>query len=124
MAVLGIDYGLRNIGVAVATGPLAQPLTTIRNSQGWISRVDKLVKDFRVTTIVIGVPDSGMLEEIRQAAAKLADMTKLPVVYEEETLTTHEARLSLRHRGQKARRKLEHAAAAALILQKYIDRHG
>ena len=64
-----------------------------------------------------------MRGSILGTTAALAALTGLPVHLQDERLTSHEAeaRLAERERDWRARKKKVDAAAAAIILQDYLD---
>lgn len=109
MNYLGLDYGLSHIGVAIATSPLAEPLTTIDTKHS-IQLIKDLIKKHSVDEIVIGDAPPDYLKDIG-----------IPVHIVDETLTSHDARESLFHTTQKRRQLNEHSVAAALILQSFLD---
>lgn len=140
--MVGVDVGTRRIGVAVsdATGTLARPLTSITVSgldRVAIDRVADVVKalsleDEGVSTLVVGLPRrlDGRPNDLTAAAAtfatRLAYACALPLAFQDERLSSLEAdeRLSAGRRGWRARKARLDAAAAAVILQDYLDRQG
>lgn len=138
MRIVGLDYGLKRIGVAVCddTATLARPLTTIRAGEAEaVARVAALIDEMRrdetpPAAIVVGLPlrlDGSaheMTGRVRAFGAALAARTGLTVEYEDERLSSLEAdeRLALRHRSWRRRKALLDAASAAVILQDYLDR--
>jgi putative Holliday junction resolvase len=143
MRVLAIDLGRRRIGLAISdpSRTLARPLKTLtveerETEQAVLERVLVEVtrlagEDDGVAEIVVGVParlDGAPTDETAHAAAfidALAARVAMPVVREDERLTSREAesRLALRERDWKKRKERLDAAAAAIILQDYLDRH-
>jgi putative holliday junction resolvase len=142
--VLGIDLGRRRIGLAISdvSGTLARPLDTLSIAHSAtleqaIDRVSAAVlalvaEEDGLAAIVVGLPrglDGSTSDETRRALAFIDGLrrrTSLPIVEGDERLTSREAesRLALRERNwQKRKRKLD-AAAAAIILQDYLDRRG
>ncbi len=121
MVIIGIDYGRKHVGVAIADGPLAEPLLTLANKRGWEQKIGKISAGRGAEKIVVGVPESGLVAEVRRFAKRVAEATGLPVKLVSETLSSHDARVGLRHKGVRVRGKMEHAAAATLILQRYMD---
>ena len=111
MNYLGLDYGDVQIGVALTTGSLAEPLTTINTAKA-IQLIKQLILDHKIDAIVIGDCPEIFLD-------KLSDLTLVHRV--DETLSSHDARQSLLHTTQKKRRTNEHTVAAAIILQNWID---
>ncbi|MEK7520170.1 MAG: Holliday junction resolvase RuvX [Patescibacteria group bacterium] len=117
MKFIGIDYGDKNIGIAVSDeeGKIAFPRTTIQNDGSAVEAIWKLCTDETIGTIVVGVPISfsGMPSEQEhktRAFGKLVEhmIASIPVAYENEIFTTKIGKTD--------------AGAAAVILQGYLDR--
>jgi putative Holliday junction resolvase len=145
MRALGIDVGRRRIGLSASdvSGTLARPLHTLELSPG--AGVDEAVgaivrfiatrfadPDEPLELIVVGYPrrlDGTPHEQTTHVEAFVAGLrarVAIPVELQDERLSSHEAeeRLSVRHRGWRERKKRLDAAAAAVILQDYLDRIG
>jgi len=138
MRLLGVDVGQRRIGLAIsdASGTLARPLTTLRVSgDDGVERVATEVarlarEEDGLATIVVGLParlDGSPTRESSRIGAFIRDLqarTPIPVVSEDERLTSREAesRLAVREKDWKKRKERLDAAAAAIILQDYLDR--
>lgn len=121
---LGIDYGRKHIGIAVADGPLARPLTSLEVGvkTDVIGEIARLVSANEVKQIVLGLPEGKLDAEIHAFGDKLAERTSLPVIYHPETLSTQEALAALRSSGASlAKRQHEHVYAACLILEDYLS---
>jgi putative Holliday junction resolvase len=129
MRILGIDYGRRKIGLAVSTDGMAEPYKVIRFKleEEAIKKVSssfaKVSEDKQVDLIVIGMSEGKIAEETKEFGKKLEKKLKVPVVFQDETLTTQEAQELARSAGvkRKKRQSLEDAYSATLILQSYID---
>jgi putative pre-16S rRNA nuclease len=137
--VLGIDIGTRRVGLAIsdASGTLARPLTTLRVT-GARDAVDRVVREIArlagedggLAQIVVGIPkrlDGAATDQTRRAEAFVAALgacTAVPIAREDERLTSREAesRLAERERDWRARKLKLDAAAAAIILQDFLDR--
>lgn len=133
MRVLGVDFGLRWIGIARSdpAGVLATPLrslrvASVREAPGAIAQA---AREEEAEVIVIGAPLGLEGEEARpelrrveRLATALRRGTGLPVHLVDESLSTREAEerlpVSKRARGDDA----QHAVAAAVILQRWLDR--
>ncbi len=141
MRVVGIDVGARRIGLAISdvTRTLARPLETIVLTAGTdaparvLARIAELAaEDDGVAEIVVGLPrrlDGGATDATAHVQAFVAALragTVLPVVTADERLTSVEAesRLAVRERDWKRRKAKLDAAAAAIVLQDYLDRSG
>lgn len=112
MNYLGIDYGDKHIGVALATGPLASPLATFPTSNATAS-LKKEIEKHQINKIVVGDCPEEFLTQIRTLGVE--------VIQTDETLSSHDARQALLHTTQTRRRELEHQASAAVILQTFLD---
>ncbi len=128
--VLAIDYGKSKIGLAIGDSKsrLAEPLLVIRfKSEGEaIEKIKQVVEEIqgkKVSRVVVGISEGDMAEETRLFVRQLRKKLRLPVIFQDETLTTQEARrLALRAGIKRKRRKgMEDAYAATLILQSYLD---
>jgi putative holliday junction resolvase len=137
--ILGVDFGRRRVGLAISdpSCTLARPLATLTLDDER-QAVNRLLKEVsRLATepdglggIVVGVPTrldgsaSGETPRIAQFVADLRAHANLPVFEEDERLTSREAesRLALRERDWRRRKARIDAAAAAIILQDYLDR--
>ena len=112
MNYLGLDYGAAHIGVALATGPLAEPLATL-NTNTCISELEILISQHNIKGIIIGNAASDFLNQLA--------IFNLPIHQTDETLSSQDAVKSLLHTTQSRRQQLEHSAAAAIILQSWLD---
>jgi putative Holliday junction resolvase len=133
--VLGVDWGTRRLGLAVSdpTGTLASP-------HGIVERGDDPDADRRAVVeaaravdagqIVVGLPRSLSGREgpsaraARAEAAALAALAgpDLPVeVHDERFSTVTAERLTRGTRGRRARRRPVDDAAAAVMLQSYLE---
>jgi len=126
MRILGIDYGLKKIGLALTDGQLAEPLGVIRirrENQDITRAIDLICQKEEVEEIVIGLPESGLVGKIKKFGSDLEKLTGLPVFYQDENLTTQDAIAKMIEAGKsrKARKEKEDAVSAALILQDWLN---
>jgi len=137
--VLGIDVGARRIGLAISdpSRTLARPLATLHIA-GASDAIDRVVEvlvrlqaeDDGLDTIVVGLPSrlDGTPTDATPAVVAFIDALKtrtmVPVTTEGERLTSHEAdeRLSATERDWRKRKRALDSAAAAIILQDFLDR--
>lgn len=122
MNLLGIDYGKSHLGLALATGPLAEPLGTVENNSMALDKIMLITRDNGVEKIVVGIPGGWLDEEIKKFSHDLEITCGVQVVTTDETMSTIDAQNSLKHKKIRSRSEKEHAAAAAIILQGYLDR--
>ena len=131
--VLGLDLGDVRIGAAISDPDrrVAVALGTIHVGQppGELLAVAEMVRANDVTTIVIGEPLSmdGSRGTRASHAAAFADAVRavvaVPVVLQDERLSTVEASRGLRDAGASAKRQraVIDASAAQVILQAWLD---
>lgn len=119
---LGIDYGRAHVGVSFSEGSLSSPLVSLTNTDSLIKEITKAVETHKITTIIIGLPEGPLAKEIETFARDVGVATGKEVHLHPETLSTHEAIAALRSVGAKRQKlKNEHAYAACLILDDYLD---
>jgi len=123
---LAIDFGLRHLGLAINYGSLAEPFGQIsyRKDETVFKKLAQICQEEGVEAIVVGISEGKMAQRTRGFARRLSETIKLPVEFEDETLTTQEAkqRLIESGKGRIRRRQRDHQAAAALILQSFLDK--
>ncbi len=136
--LLGFDFGLRRIGVAVGetvTGG-ARPLATLAAQQGrpdW-NHIDELIRDWSPLALVVGLPvtldgeDQPITVSARVFAGSLRERYHLPVHCSDERHSSQEASrrfAAQRASGQRRRRDAEglDAVAAAVILESWLNEH-
>lgn len=135
MRALGVDVGKVRVGVAVADelGLLAHPRAHLdgRDPRRAVEALAALARAEHVEVFVVGLPRSLNGEEgvsarrARRFAELLGARTGLPVELCDEWLSTREARARLRENGvgdREARERID-SAAAAVVLQSWLDAH-
>jgi putative Holliday junction resolvase len=135
--VLGLDLGARRIGLAVSdeAGQLAFPAGYLDRSglERDLASLVAVIRERGVKQIVVGLPrlldgrEGTGAVEARRFAAALADRTALPVVLEDERLTTALAERALAEappRRRRDRKELLDAMAATVLLRGYLARAG
>ena len=137
--MLGIDYGARRVGLALSdpSGTLASPWRLVQRPPSEAATLDMLVQeidrllseDDGLTAVVVGWPrrlDGSATHQtpvVEAFVRELKQRVPIPVVLQDERLTSHEAdaRLALRERDWRRRKAKLDAAAAAIVLQDYLD---
>ena len=126
MRYLGIDYGGKRIGLAISDeeGKMAFPhgLILNRGARPAIKEITSLVRKEKIAKIIIGLPvglsgqETAQTKSTRAFLKKLKHKIDLPVDGENEMLTTRMVEREGINKGHMDE------AAAALILQSYLDR--
>lgn len=131
--ILGVDPGTRRVGLAISdpSGMIAQPLETLaaEDEHQLVSALRRLIAQYEVDEIVVGLAKSlnGELGPAAQRGLHLAALLRTsvacPVHMLDERLTTAQAERSLLEAGlrRSRRRQTRDQAAAALLLQAYLD---
>jgi putative Holliday junction resolvase len=131
--ILAFDFGARFIGVAVGDSAtrLAHPLGHFEATYGKrrMEHIDELVREWRPARLVVGLPlaldgtEHLMTARARRFARGLAARFGLPVDLADERLSSASAQETLRAAGLGGRRHkhAEHALAAQIILQAYLE---
>lgn len=118
---IGVDYGKKRVGVAISdeSGKLAFPFEVVQQPHAF-ARICALAKERQAVKIVMGDSknfkneDNTIMDSVRTFAEKLQTETQVPVVFQPEFMTSVQASREV------GKEKLD-AAAAALILQSFLD---
>ncbi len=127
MKYLGIDYGTKRVGVAVsdAAGTIAFPRATLPNDAQLFSQLEELVKNEKITCIVVGDTrshggkDNPVTAAAEEFVVEIQKEFAVPVEGVWEMWSSIEA-------SRYAPEGQEHndASAAAIILQRFLDTRG
>lgn len=134
MRALGIDPGTVRVGLALSDpeGRLASPYDVLERSRDrprLVRDIARVVADEEVEVVVVGLPlslDGGegpAAQAARAEAEALAAAVAVPVVLHDERYTTVTAHRLLAEAGldERARRRVVDRAAAAVLLQAWLD---
>ena len=135
MHIVGIDYGLSRVGVAVADEEtaMALPFKTLQRSgksdRQCVSMLLDALAEHEVTEFVVGLPlsldgsEGASARMCRAFAERLSKRTRQKVTLWDERLTTLQAERSLGALGLSARQQksVVDEAAAAIILSSYLE---
>jgi putative Holliday junction resolvase len=136
MNVLAVDHGSKRVGLAIGSteAGVAAPLKVIGHAgeAALIEDIRAVVKAESVDQVIVGLPfassggSSAQTDAVRAFAARLGEALDVPVVLEDERLSSREIEA---HMGAMGGRKAWKAsgldrdtAAATLFLQTYLDR--
>lgn len=133
MRILGVDHGERRIGLAISdlSGTVAGPLSVILHVSRAMdaAQVAAIAAEHQAELIVVGqsFDEEGMANQAGRRAGRFAEalqaQTALPIVLWDESMSTADAReyrISMGASRKKRRGHLDEAAAAVL-LQSYLD---
>jgi putative holliday junction resolvase len=130
---LGLDVGSRRIGIAVSDplGITAQGLPTLqrRNKRSDLAELERVIQEYSIKEIVIGLPlrmsgaEGTQADKMQVFAEELRKRFRLPVHLWDERLTSAEANRLLRETelSIEKRAKAVDRMAAVLILQGWME---
>ena len=131
--IVAIDPGTKRVGVAVCDELrlVARPLPAIHR-KSWkklLTDVKTVIAKFDAAALVVGLPlntdgsESSMSTEARDLASKFSLSLDLPVILQDERVTTYEARGRLWENGVplEETKKFVDSEAAAIILDDFLE---
>lgn len=127
---IGIDYGTKNIGIAIGgqeTG-LALPYKTLINDKNFFENLLKICKEEKIEKIIIGIPmptrgkAGEQVERVKKFVKSVGEKTNLPIATIDEKFTTREVESYFSDYKKELKKISKDAAAAAIILQSYLDK--
>ena len=136
MRYLGIDYGSKRVGLSLSDeeGKIAFPYKIIKNNLNLVDNIHNICGEEEVSAIVLGESTDlggkpnkimGSIEEFKR---NLEGELNLPIYFEKEFMTTIFARgnegknMNNSKKIKKEKEIKKDDSAAALILQRYLDR--
>lgn len=137
MRAIAIDYGTKAIGVAISDELrlTVRPLTTIRRRRQSrnqiIAQIKALLEEHEAAELIVGLPlrlDGTMGEAAERIQVFIAELQKavaVPVLAQDERLTSREADEMMCEQGldRQQRKEKSDEYAAAIILRDYLESH-
>lgn len=123
MKYLGIDFGLRRIGLATSEGDFASKLKTIdvKNFKDAVEKIVPLAEQGNFNKIIVGLPE-GKIGQTVIGFVNALRKSGLDVATADETLSSQRAMLRMIESSvSKSKRRVIDDTAAAIILQDYLD---
>lgn len=128
-AILGFDFGMKRIGVAVGhtLTKHARALCVLKAENGvpdWC-QIGQLIEEWQIKALVVGIPHhmDGRVQHTTIGAENFAKQLQttfqLPVFCVDERLTSVQARQNLQERTKRAVKQVD-SEAAAIILQSWL----
>ena len=131
----GLDIGDKTIGIAISDHNLiiASPLKTIERKGGLkdLEVLRNIFKQFNIGAIIIGFPlsldgnENNRTKKTKEFAKKLANFLSLNIFFQDERFSTDVVVREMKERNysNKKVKKYVNDAAAAYILQGFIDKY-
>jgi putative holliday junction resolvase len=135
MILIGVDYGKKRVGISIARDPYRQAFPfKVLEGKGAEGEIANIVRQEKVGLVVVGLPlslqntDTEQSIRIRTFVRRLGRRITVPIVFEDETLSSETAKEQLGIEGEPSVKLRESgridAHSAAVILQSYLDRNG
>ena len=131
MSILGIDYGLKRIGIActdelnISSYPLVQ--IENKNDKSHFDEILEVINERSIDLILIGIPfkDDGRLkiqDDIEKFSEELSKLIDIKILHWDENFTTDEAEdfLIKNKVSRKKRKNLKDKLAACNIINSYL----
>jgi putative Holliday junction resolvase len=131
--VLGFDFGMRHIGVAVGQSitKTARGLAVITAHQGipdW-KKIATLITQWHPDALIVGLPldmedkETQITKAAKQFGQQLFQHFQLPIHYIDEKLSSREARTLLMEKREKLEKNKIDKMAAQLILESWLSQN-
>ncbi|MBU1179494.1 Holliday junction resolvase RuvX [Patescibacteria group bacterium] len=127
MNILGIDYGTKNIGLAINNDTeIAFPFRSISAGENAVEEIKDVCDEEMIDEIVLGMPtkmnrsQGTLAEEIKEFAEKLKEEINLPLEFEDELLSSEMTKKMMEDYSGKYDKD---AVEAAVILQTFLDKN-
>ena len=125
MNLLAIDYGIKNIGLAINNGTdIAFPFNTLLNTDNLIEEIKDICEEENIEKIILGLPtkrdrtEGDLAKKIKEFAIQLKEV-KLDVILEDELLSSSQTKDMMNNYEGKYEKD---AIEACVVLQTFLDR--
>jgi putative Holliday junction resolvase len=125
--VLGLDIGESKTGVARVNmiARLPQVVATLKNDNNFIPEITKIINEENIDAMVVGLPrnmngeETAQTKYVRDYVENYLKSLKLPIIFQDETLSSKAAEVRLAGSGYK-KTDID-AMAAVVILEDYLE---
>jgi len=123
MNLLSLDYGQKRIGLAYSVSGIITPLAVYQNDDQFISKLKKVILDYQIGKIYVGLSEGDFAKETLLFVSRLSSMLELPIETVEEAVSTIEAEeIYIKNKNKKKNYKNQiDSLAAAVILRRVIN---
>lgn len=119
---LAIDYGTKNIGLAISTLGVISPLLVLENNPDIYKNIISVIHEYQISKVYVGMSKGKFALKTKHFVDKLSTMIKCSIETIEETVSTIEAtQIYLNNKGKKKdyKQKID-AISAAVILERAL----
>jgi len=130
-AIISLDVGDKRIGVALSPldAKIPRPLKALENNATVYKNIRDLIIEHDAATVVIGLPmdmnyeKTEQTERVENFSNILKSRVRVPVYFQNETLTSDKAKKELQNKGKSFEKGDVDALAATFILEDFIDQN-
>lgn len=115
MNCLGIDFGTKNIGTAISVDGIISPHLTLANDSKIFGQLQKIIGEYQITQIYVGLSMGYMAELTKKFIKELARHTSLPIETVDESVSTIESlNYPISKKGHRSQ-KIDSISAAIIL---------
>lgn len=130
-SIAALDVGSKRVGVAVTSlvARLPRPLLTLTRDDRLFEALEKIINEEAIGALVVGLPRGMQGQSTAQTAtieafkAELRRHFSLPIMFQDEALTSNKAEAELEARGRPYAKSDIDALAATYILEDFLTEH-
>jgi putative transcription antitermination factor YqgF len=120
---LSIDYGTKNIGLAISISAVISPLSVIKNDQNCIKNIQSVIDEYDISKVFVGISIGTFAKKTLVFVDQLSAVLECSIETVEESVSTIEAtRIFFDNRGKKKDYKSKiDAISASVILRRALS---
>jgi len=125
MNYLAIDYGKKNIGLAVSINGIISPVNAIKNDSQLSKNIESIIDQYEISKIFVGISQNRSGFSTKSFMERLKNMLDLPIEGVEETVSTIEAtQIFKQNKNNKKQLKSKiDSISAAVILSRALGQY-
>ncbi len=129
---LGLDIGTKRTGIALESDGLIREYSTLSAADDVVTQIAQICQQEKIEEIIVGLPldnDGQMTPQssyVVEVVKNIEAVIKLPIIYEDEYLTTYEAERQMAQQriSPEERERRVDQYSAKLILEQYVNQQG
>ena len=120
MNLLAIDYGSKNIGLAISIQGIITPIDPIKNDDIKFNSIKQVISQYKIDKIYVGISEGEFAKTTQKFVEELKNMVICDIETVEEAVSTIEASeiFAQNNRKKKNYKKLIDSISAAVILRR------
>lgn len=120
MNLLAIDYGSKNIGLAISVQEIITPIDPIKNDDSKFNSIKQVISLYKIDKIYVGISEGEFAKTTKKFVEELKNMVICDIETVEEAVSTIEAGeiFAQNNRKKKNYKKLIDSISAAVILRR------